>query len=73
LVELVSDYHEGVLPEPALSLLEEHLVICEPCLTYPEQIRLTIEALGTIRSEEALARPSQAILGALRLRDDRPR
>jgi anti-sigma factor RsiW len=44
-VELVTDYLEGALPEHRRDLVEEHLVICDSCKTYLEQIEATVEAL----------------------------
>jgi predicted anti-sigma-YlaC factor YlaD len=44
-VELVTDYLEGALPEERVDLMEEHLVMCDWCKTYLDQIEATIEAL----------------------------
>ena len=44
-VEVATDYLEGVLTDPLLSLLEEHLPECDGCTEYLEQIRHTVRAL----------------------------
>jgi RNA polymerase sigma-70 factor (ECF subfamily) len=44
-VELVTDYFEGTLPPRTLSQAEEHLVMCDWCVTYVEQMQVTVESL----------------------------
>jgi len=44
-VELATDYLEGELTDPLLSLLEEHLPECDGCTEYLEQLRHTLRAL----------------------------
>jgi len=46
LVEVVTDYLDGALSEVDRRRFEEHLEICERCVAYVEQIRLTIAAAG---------------------------
>jgi predicted anti-sigma-YlaC factor YlaD len=75
-VELITDYFEDALPPRKLSHVEEHLVLCDWCRTYLDQMQATIGALGAL-GERALAEPSESVLAALRNRratngDDRP-
>jgi anti-sigma factor RsiW len=42
LVELVTDYFDGVLPEDVRAAFEEHLSLCPGCDFYLEQMRTTI-------------------------------
>lgn len=53
LVEVVSAYLEGRLPAGDRARFELHLDECPYCVTYLEQMRATIEALGEL-SEESL-------------------
>lgn len=53
LVELVTDYLEGALPEAERVRFEDHIGICEGCGVYLEQIRQTIHVVGRL-TEEAL-------------------
>ena len=46
LVEVVTDYLDGALSDVNHRRFEEHLAICERCVAYVEQIRLTIVATG---------------------------
>jgi anti-sigma factor RsiW len=69
LVELVTDYLEGALPPRTLSHVEEHLVICDPCAAYVEQMRTTIAWLGELR-EGPSAEPRGPLLAALRARSE---
>ena len=67
-VELVTDYFEGVLPEPTMSQMEEHLVLCDPCVEYLGQLRSTIATLAALRTDAIDARPRESTLAALRAR-----
>jgi predicted anti-sigma-YlaC factor YlaD len=48
LVEIVTDYLEGVMPESERMLFEEHLAECEGCVAYFDQMRRTIEMTGRL-------------------------
>ena len=73
-VELITDYFEDALPPRKLSHVEEHLVLCDGCRTYLDQMQATIGALGRL-GERASAEPDESVLAALRTRrgsgDDR--
>jgi anti-sigma factor RsiW len=59
LVELVTDYLEGALPEEEVARFERHIEPCENCKVYVEQMRTTIALTGRIEStgldQESLA------------------
>jgi anti-sigma factor RsiW len=55
-VEVATDYLEGELTDPLLSLLEEHLPECDGCTEYLEQLRHTVRALRKLPE----ARPSDS-------------
>ena len=50
LVELITDWLEGELPEPTRSELELHVATCAGCIAYVEQMRTTRAALGRLES-----------------------
>ncbi|MFB9676532.1 zf-HC2 domain-containing protein [Streptosporangium vulgare] len=52
-VELVTAFLEGDLDEPTRRRFEEHLDGCEGCERYLDQFRVTVEALGRLRTTEA--------------------
>ena len=64
-VELVTDYFEGALPAPALSQVEEHLVMCDWCVTYFAQMQETVSSLRTLE-DRSLREPPDSLLAALR-------
>ena len=66
-VELVTEYFEGVLEPHTLSQVEEHLVMCDWCTTFVEQMEATIGALRELR-EERSPEPPDSALAALRAR-----
>ena len=51
LVELVTDYLEGVLLPAECARFEAHLTGCDGCTRYLEQMRLTIAAVGRLTEE----------------------
>jgi predicted anti-sigma-YlaC factor YlaD len=64
-VELVTDYFEGALPPRTLSHVEEHLVMCDWCITYVEQMRATVESLRTLEDRSS-GEPPDSLLAAVR-------
>jgi predicted anti-sigma-YlaC factor YlaD len=66
-VELVTDYFEGALPPRTLGQVEEHLVMCDWCVTYAEQMRATVDSLRMLRDRRSPT-PSGSVLAALRAR-----
>jgi predicted anti-sigma-YlaC factor YlaD len=67
-VELVTEYFEGALQARTLSQVEEHLVMCDWCVTYVEQMQATIESLRALREEHS-PEPPDSVLKALRARN----
>jgi len=66
-VELVTEYFEGALEPQTLSQVEEHLVMCDWCVTYVEQMQATIGSLGELRDAPA-PEPPDSVLAAIRAR-----
>ena len=70
-VELITDYLEGALPTPTLSHVEEHLVMCDWCVTYLDQMDATIASLVALGETHSAELPD-VLLSALRAKlDDR--
>ena len=65
LVDLVTPYLEDALDEPTLVAVEEHLVMCDWCVDYVEQIRATVGALATLPPEPVPDRLREAVTAAL--------
>jgi anti-sigma factor RsiW len=66
LVELVSDYLDGTLPDHERARFEAHLELCDPCVRYVEQMRETIRLTGTLTEEQLPRSERAAILAAFR-------
>jgi anti-sigma factor RsiW len=64
LVELVTAYLEGALPDAQMRALEKHLRECDGCEIYLEQFRQTIGALGGLREGGLDAEVRARLLGA---------
>ena len=52
LVELVTEYFEGLLPVPEVRALEHHLSLCDGCDAYIQQMRDTIRVTGRLVGED---------------------
>ena len=66
LVELVTEYLEGGLPEAERVRFEAHLALCSGCRTYLEQMRQTIRAVGRLAEESIEPKAKQQLLTAFR-------
>lgn len=54
LVELITDYLEGAMSAPERQRFEQHLNLCSGCQNYLEQMKQTIQSVGSL-SEESLS------------------
>lgn len=66
LVELVTDYLEGTLPDPLRMKLENHVAGCDGCTNYLEQMRQTIRITGNVREESLTAQQRDDLLRLFR-------
>ena len=66
IVVLVTDYLEGALPQDRAAAVERHLVMCDGCAVYLEQMRETIRITGTLRQEDVPDEVMDVLLGAFR-------
>jgi anti-sigma factor RsiW len=65
-VELVTEYLEGTLPPAERARFEQHLTTCDGCTTYLEQMRQTIQLVGTLTEELIPAEGKDKLLLAFR-------
>jgi predicted anti-sigma-YlaC factor YlaD len=66
LVELVTDYLEGKLAATDRMRFEEHLLICEGCSAYLDQMRKTIEVVGSLQEDSIPPPMRDDLLAAFR-------
>ena len=66
LVELVTDYLEGVLPDDVRMRFEDHLSGCDGCTNYLEQMRQTIRLTGQVREENLTTQQRDDLLRLFR-------
>lgn len=62
LVELVTDYLEGTLPEDIRVRMESHLAGCSGCTNYLEQMRQTIHLTGELQESNLTERQRDELL-----------
>ena len=61
-VEIATDYLEGALPEERQQLVEEHLILCDPCVVYLDQLRATVAALPGAMADEPVPDDTREML-----------
>ena len=66
LVELVTDYLEDALAPEARTRFEQHLVACDGCTIYLDQLRETMRLTGMLREEQIPVDARAALLAAFR-------
>jgi anti-sigma factor RsiW len=66
LVEMTTDYFEGVLSPADTARLEAHLTECDGCTEYVRQMRVTQKALGQVDATAIPAPARQRLLAAFR-------
>lgn len=66
LVELVTDYLEGALSLEDRMRFEEHLLICEGCSAYLDQLCRTIDVVGHLREDSIPPEMREMLLQAFR-------
>ena len=66
LVELVTDYLEGQLPDGERRRFDAHLATCDGCTAYVEQMRTTIAVAGRVPEPELSPELEQRLLDAFR-------
>jgi anti-sigma factor RsiW len=66
LVELVTDYLEGSLPEDERRRFDDHVSGCKGCRTYLEHMRTTIRLTGELSPREISPEAERALLEAFR-------
>lgn len=66
LVEVVTDYLEGVLSPEERVRFDEHLGDCEGCVIYVEQMRETVALTGKLREDDLPDDAKATLLQAFR-------
>jgi anti-sigma factor RsiW len=66
LVELVTDYLEGVLDDRHVRAFERHIAGCDGCTRYLEQLKTTIRLTGTLTPDDLSPAAESALLQAFR-------
>lgn len=66
IVELVTEYLEGTLPDELRAGFEYHLMDCHGCQAYLEQMRETIRLTGNISEADVSPQAEAALVEAFR-------
>ena len=65
-VELVTDYLDGAMSPADVARFDHHLSLCEGCVFYVDQIRMTIAAVGRIGEEDVPPEVRDDLVAAFR-------
>jgi anti-sigma factor RsiW len=66
LVEIVTDYLEGTLPDRDRARFEAHILTCSPCREYVEEMRTTLRLTGRLTTESISTDARDELLRAFR-------
>ena len=66
LVEVITDYLEGTLPEVDLTRFEAHLASCPSCQEYVEQMRALVRLSGKLSTRSLEPATVDSLLSAFR-------
>lgn len=66
LVELVTEYLEGSLSPVDRDRFEEHVMTCPPCRAHLDQMRRTIDVIGSLPAESLSDTAERELLDAFR-------
>ena len=65
-IELLSNYIEGVLSADDHRRVDDHLALCDGCATYLDQMREAIRLTGMVTEEQVPEEEKAALLTAFR-------
>ncbi len=65
-IELLSNYIEGVLSADDHRRVDDHLALCDGCATYLDQMREAIRLTGMVTEEQVPEDEKAALLTAFR-------
>jgi hypothetical protein len=66
LVEVITGYLEHTMPPEDRARFDEHLIYCDGCTAYLEQMRASLAALGRIPAETISDQSRELLLQAFR-------
>lgn len=66
LVELVTEYLEGGLLPEDRDRFEQHVILCDGCAFYLEQMRTTIALTGSLTEESIAPQEQESLLRVFR-------
>jgi anti-sigma factor RsiW len=66
LVDVITDYLEGTLPDPDRARFDAHLATCPACQEYVEQMRALVRLTGSLEARSLEPATVDSLLSAFR-------
>jgi Putative zinc-finger len=66
LVELVTEYLEGTLTPGERDRFEQHVILCDGCAFYLDQMRTTIAVTGSLTEDSVTPEAQESLLRVFR-------
>jgi anti-sigma factor RsiW len=66
LVDVITEYLEGTLPDPDRARFDAHLATCPACQEYLEQMRALVRLTGSLNAKSLEPATVDSLLGAFR-------
>jgi anti-sigma factor RsiW len=66
LVELVTEYLDGTLAPGERDRFEQHVILCDGCAFYLDQIRTTIAVTGSLTEDSVTPEAQKSLLRVFR-------
>jgi predicted anti-sigma-YlaC factor YlaD len=60
-IMLLSDYHDGLLPEPERTLVREHLTVCLVCKGIYDDLELIVTTALELRQDGNIVFPEEKV------------
>jgi anti-sigma factor RsiW len=70
LVEIITDYLEGTLPERDRARFDAHILTCPPCREYVAEMRTTLQLTGRLTVDSISSSARDELLRAYRRMKD---
>lgn len=62
IIELLSDLHDGILPDGDRVIIQEHLALCLPCNKVFYELKVIVSSAKELHREAGIAFPDKTVI-----------